>query len=69
MVAGLPAEYPLHMQHWVAHLGPPILIRMGCIRVRPLTGGIYAWKDAGFDVEAMSESGAEAGAAVSHVAT
>jgi rhodanese-related sulfurtransferase len=23
------------------------LIRMGCIRVRPLTGGIFAWKDAG----------------------
>ncbi|MDE2051103.1 MAG: DedA family protein/thiosulfate sulfurtransferase GlpE [Gammaproteobacteria bacterium] len=33
------------------------LIRMGCIRVRPLTGGIYAWKDAGFDVEAASEPG------------
>jgi membrane protein DedA with SNARE-associated domain/rhodanese-related sulfurtransferase len=32
------------------------LIRMGCIRVRPLTGGIFAWKDAGFDVEAVSES-------------
>jgi membrane protein DedA with SNARE-associated domain/rhodanese-related sulfurtransferase len=31
------------------------LIRMGCIRVRPLTGGIFAWKDAGFDVEAASE--------------
>jgi len=30
------------------------LIRMGCIRVRPLTGGIFAWKDAGFDVEALS---------------
>jgi membrane protein DedA with SNARE-associated domain/rhodanese-related sulfurtransferase len=27
------------------------LIRLGCIRVRPLTGGIFAWKDAGFDVE------------------
>ena len=27
------------------------LIRMGCLRVRPLTGGIFAWKDAGFDVE------------------
>jgi membrane protein DedA with SNARE-associated domain/rhodanese-related sulfurtransferase len=27
------------------------LIRMGCIRVRPLTGGIFAWKDAGFDVQ------------------
>jgi membrane protein DedA with SNARE-associated domain/rhodanese-related sulfurtransferase len=32
------------------------LIRMGCIRVRPLTGGIFAWKDAGFDVEAVSVS-------------
>lgn len=32
------------------------LIRMGCIRVRPLTGGIFAWKDAGFDVEVVSES-------------
>lgn len=32
------------------------LIRMGCIRVRPLTGGIFAWKDAGFDVEPVSES-------------
>jgi membrane protein DedA with SNARE-associated domain/rhodanese-related sulfurtransferase len=31
------------------------LIRMGCIRVRPLTGGIFAWKDAGFDVEAVPE--------------
>ena len=31
------------------------LIRMGCIRVRPLTGGIFAWKDAGFDVEAVAE--------------
>jgi len=28
------------------------LIRMGCIRVRPLTGGIFAWKDAGFEVDA-----------------
>jgi membrane protein DedA with SNARE-associated domain/rhodanese-related sulfurtransferase len=27
------------------------LIRMGCNRVRPLTGGIFAWKDAGFGVE------------------
>jgi membrane protein DedA with SNARE-associated domain/rhodanese-related sulfurtransferase len=36
------------------------LIRMGCIRVRPLTGGIFAWKDAGFDVELVSESGATA---------
>lgn len=34
------------------------LIRMGCIRVRPLTGGIFAWKDAGFDVSAVSEPGA-----------
>lgn len=32
------------------------LIRMGCIRVRPLTGGIFAWKDAGFDIEAVPES-------------
>lgn len=32
------------------------LIRMGCIRVRPLTGGIFAWKDAGFDIELVSES-------------
>jgi membrane protein DedA with SNARE-associated domain/rhodanese-related sulfurtransferase len=32
------------------------LVRMGCIRVRPLAGGIYAWKDAGFDVEVVSES-------------
>ncbi len=31
------------------------LIRMGCIRVRPLTGGIFAWKDAGFDVETVVE--------------
>ena len=30
------------------------LIRMGCVRVRPLTGGIFAWKDAGFDVEAAA---------------
>jgi membrane protein DedA with SNARE-associated domain/rhodanese-related sulfurtransferase len=28
------------------------LIRMGCLRVRPLTGGIFAWKDAGFEVDA-----------------
>lgn len=33
------------------------LIRMGCIRVRPLTGGIFAWKDAGLEVEAVPESG------------
>jgi membrane protein DedA with SNARE-associated domain/rhodanese-related sulfurtransferase len=33
------------------------LIRMGCIRVRPLTGGIFAWKDAGFGVDAVPESG------------
>lgn len=33
------------------------LIRMGCLRVRPLTGGIFAWKDAGFDVDLTSESG------------
>ncbi|HJS90965.1 MAG TPA: rhodanese-like domain-containing protein [Steroidobacteraceae bacterium] len=32
------------------------LIRMGCIRVRLLTGGIFAWKDAGFDVEIAPES-------------
>lgn len=30
------------------------LLRMGCIRVRPLTGGIFAWKDAGFGVEAAA---------------
>lgn len=36
------------------------LIRMGCIRVRPLTGGIFAWKDAGFDVEAVPQSGTAA---------
>jgi membrane protein DedA with SNARE-associated domain/rhodanese-related sulfurtransferase len=33
------------------------LIRMGCIRVRPLTGGIFAWKDAGFDVDAAPQPG------------
>lgn len=33
------------------------LIRMGCTRVRPLTGGIFAWKDAGFDVDAAPQSG------------
>jgi membrane protein DedA with SNARE-associated domain/rhodanese-related sulfurtransferase len=32
------------------------LIRMGCIRVRPLTGGIFAWKDAGFGVELVPAS-------------
>jgi membrane protein DedA with SNARE-associated domain/rhodanese-related sulfurtransferase len=32
------------------------LIRMGCTRVRPLTGGIFAWKDAGFEVEPPVES-------------
>jgi membrane protein DedA with SNARE-associated domain/rhodanese-related sulfurtransferase len=37
------------------------LIRMGCIRVRPLTGGIFAWKDAGFDVESASEPTLSAG--------
>ncbi|MHB8813782.1 MAG: VTT domain-containing protein [Steroidobacteraceae bacterium] len=42
------------------------LIRMGCIRVRPLTGGIFAWKDAGFDVEALPESET---AVASHAAT
>jgi len=31
------------------------LIRLGCIRVRPLTGGIFAWKDAGFDVEVVAQ--------------
>lgn len=36
------------------------LIRMGCIRVRPLTGGIFAWKDAGLDVEAIPEPAATA---------
>jgi membrane protein DedA with SNARE-associated domain/rhodanese-related sulfurtransferase len=36
------------------------LIRMGCIRVRPLTGGIFAWKDAGFHVELISEPGVTA---------
>lgn len=34
------------------------LIRMGCIRVRPLTGGIFAWKDAGFHVELLPQSAA-----------
>ncbi|MFI4908496.1 MAG: DedA family protein/thiosulfate sulfurtransferase GlpE [Steroidobacterales bacterium] len=29
------------------------LTRMGCLRVRPLTGGIFAWKDAGFGVETV----------------
>ena len=38
------------------------LIRMGCIRVRPLTGGIFAWKDAGFDIETVPESGIAAAA-------
>jgi membrane protein DedA with SNARE-associated domain/rhodanese-related sulfurtransferase len=32
------------------------LIRMGCLRVRPLTGGIFAWKDAGFEVDAAPNS-------------
>ena len=32
------------------------LIRMGCMRVRPLTGGIFAWKDAGFDVRRAPQS-------------
>jgi membrane protein DedA with SNARE-associated domain/rhodanese-related sulfurtransferase len=32
------------------------LIRMGCLRVRPLTGGIFAWKDAGFRVELVPAS-------------
>ena len=36
------------------------LIRMGCIRVRPLTGGIFAWKDAGFHVEVVQESAVSA---------
>ena len=36
------------------------LIRMGCIRVRPLSGGIFAWKDAGFNVELVQESAASA---------
>lgn len=33
------------------------LIRMGCVRVRPLTGGIIAWKDAGLGVDAVPEAG------------
>jgi rhodanese-related sulfurtransferase len=33
------------------------LIRMGCIRVRPLTGGIFAWKDAGFQVALAPDFG------------
>lgn len=37
------------------------LIRMGCIRVRPLTGGIFAWKDAGFHVEPLPEVDPEEG--------
>lgn len=41
------------------------LLRMGCIRVRPLTGGIFAWKDAGFGVEA---AGVAANAEVPRVA-
>lgn len=36
------------------------LIRMGCNRVRPLTGGIYAWKDAGFYVDTVSDPEAAA---------
>jgi rhodanese-related sulfurtransferase len=32
------------------------LIRLGCLRVRPLTGGIFAWKDAGFHVELVPAS-------------
>jgi membrane protein DedA with SNARE-associated domain/rhodanese-related sulfurtransferase len=32
------------------------LIRLGCLRVRPLTGGIFAWKDAGFHVELVPVS-------------
>ncbi|MGH8179374.1 MAG: DedA family protein/thiosulfate sulfurtransferase GlpE [Steroidobacteraceae bacterium] len=32
------------------------LIRLGCIRVRPLTGGIFAWKDAGFEVDVTPQS-------------
>lgn len=32
------------------------LKRLGLIRVRPLTGGIFAWKDAGFEVETNSTS-------------
>ncbi|MGH8288213.1 MAG: VTT domain-containing protein [Steroidobacteraceae bacterium] len=31
------------------------LIRMSCIRVRPLTGGIFAWKDAGLEVAAAPD--------------
>jgi membrane protein DedA with SNARE-associated domain/rhodanese-related sulfurtransferase len=32
------------------------LIRMGCLRVRPLTGGIFAWKDAGLAVEPVPQA-------------
>lgn len=40
------------------------LIRMGCLRVRPLTGGIFAWKDAGFEIAVVPEAvGVVAGAA------
>jgi rhodanese-related sulfurtransferase len=28
------------------------LKRLGLLKVRPLTGGIFAWKDAGFEVQA-----------------
>jgi membrane protein DedA with SNARE-associated domain/rhodanese-related sulfurtransferase len=38
------------------------LVRMGCVRVRPLTGGIFAWKDAGFEVEMAAEHGVAAAA-------
>ncbi len=33
------------------------LMRMGCLRVRPLTGGIFAWKDAGLGVDAAPDPG------------
>lgn len=32
------------------------LMQMGCLRVRPLTGGIFAWKEAGLEVEAVPEA-------------
>lgn len=40
------------------------LIRMGCIRVRPLTGGIFAWKDAGFEIASVVEPGMTAAARI-----
>ena len=32
------------------------LMTQGVKRVRPLLGGIYAWTDAGFEVDVLSES-------------